>query len=218
MQIGLPSTDWVPALLYYFDKFGERRIFEFLEKLEYKVSSDWIVQLTPTQRIDNINTILKAIETNSSQDTLLNEDNLFAIDKNALIDRLQGNVYGRRFARYILLKYEYLLGDNTVHLSNYKTISVEHILPQNPTENSEWVKIFSDEEREKWTHRLANLVLISKRKNSSLSNLDFKDKKERYLKGRIDIFPSNKIFQNYTEWNVEILEIRQNEMINKLIK
>ncbi len=218
MQIGLPSTDWIPALLYYYERFGDFRIFEFLEKLEYKVSSDWIVQLTPTQRIDNINSILKAVETSSSQDFLLNEDKLFAVDKNALTDRLQGNVYGRRFARYVLLKYEYLLGDNTVHLSNYKTISVEHILPQKPPENSEWVKIFSEEEREKWIHKLANLVLISKRKNSSLSNLDFKDKKERYLKGRIDIFPSNKIFQNYTEWNVEILENRQNEMISKLIK
>ncbi len=218
MQIGLPSTDWVPALLYYYEKFGDVNIFEFLEKLEYKVSSDWIVQLTPTQRIDNINSILKAIDKGSSPAVLLNKKELFTVDKNALTDRLQGNVYGRRFARYILLKYEYLLGDNTVHLSNYKTISVEHILPQNPKNDSEWVKVFSKEEREKWTHKLANLVLISKRKNSSLSNSNFTEKKEKYLKGRIDIFPSNKIFQNYTKWNVEILEKRQNEMISKLIK
>jgi len=217
MQIGLPSTDWIPALLYYYEKFGHSKIFEFLEKLEYKVSSDWIVQLTPTQRIDNINLILRAIETYKTQDELINDIELFKIDKTELKNRLCGDVYGRRFTRYILLKYEYLLGDDTVHISNYKTISVEHILPQNPKKNSEWRKVFNDKEREYWTHKLANLVLISKRKNSSLGNLDFIEKKERYLKGRIDIFPSNKIFQNYIKWDVDTLKERQDEMIKKLI-
>jgi len=218
MQIGLPSTDWIPALMLYFDKFQENGIFEFLEKLEYKFSSDWINQLTPTQRIDNLNTILKSIEKYSDKDDLLYDITLFEVDKVELKRRLEGNVYGRRFARYILLKYEYLLGDNTVHLSNYKTISVEHVLPQNPKTDSDWVNVFSESERELWTHRLSNLVLISKRKNSSLSNTDFKEKKERYLKGRIDIFPSNKIFQKYTEWKIDILNGRQIEMLKELIK
>ena len=66
----------------------------------------------------------------------------------------------------------------TVHLSSYKTISVEHVLPQNPSENSQWRKDFTDEERDLWTHRVANLVLISKRKNSKLSNLDYEEKKK----------------------------------------
>ena len=218
MQIGLPSTDWIPSLLQYFDKFREYKIFNFLEKLEYKVSSDWITQLTPTQRLDNINSILKAIEKHDNAESLLQDFSLFKVDNDELKRRLEGNVYPRRFARYILLKYEYLLGDNTVHLSNYKTISVEHVLPQNPKDNSEWKEKFLDEDREKWKHKLANLVLISKRKNSRLSNLDFKEKKQRYLKGRIDIFPSNKIFQNYSDWNLDILNERQNKMITELIK
>ncbi len=218
MQIGLPSTDWIPSLLQYFDKFKENKIFSFLEKLEYKVSSDWITQLTPTQRLDNINSILKTIQKYNTVEDLLQDDSLFLVDNTELKRRLEGNVYPRRFARYILLKYEYLLGDNTVHLSNYKTISVEHILPQNPKDNSEWKIDFTDIEREEWKHKLANLVLISKRKNSRLSNLDFKEKKQRYLKGRIDIFPSNKIFQNYPEWNIDILQERQVEMTRKLIK
>ncbi len=218
MQIGLPSTDWIPALLYYFDKFEDTRITDFLQLLEYKVSSDWIIQLTPSQRIDNINSILKKIEHYNNVNDLLNDDELFSVNSGDLLKMLEGNVYGRRFARYILLKYEYLLGDNTVHLSSYNAISVEHVLPQNPDINSQWCSIFSTDQREYWTHRLANLVLISKRKNSSLSNLDFKEKNERYLNGRIDIFPSNKVFQTYSTWDLSILERRQQTMLSELIK
>ena len=216
MQIGLPSTDWVPPLLSYYDNYGEDRIFEFLKKLEHKVSTDWIIQLTPTQRIDNLNAILKEIEKHKTPDELLSNTELFIIDEIELKNRLSGNVYGRRFARYILLKYESLTGDNTVHLSNYKTISVEHVLPQNPEKDSNWVKLFNEEEREDWTNKLANLVLISKRKNSSLSNLNFKEKKRRYLKGRIDVFPSSKIFQEYEKWEKEILRERQKKMVDIL--
>ena len=218
MQIGLPSTDWVPSLILYYDKFKKENIFSFLEKLEYKFSSDWITQLTPTKRIDNLNSILKAIEKYNTSNELLADTEIFKIDKIELERRLSGKVYGRRFARYILLKYEYLLGDNTVHLSDYNTISVEHVLPQNPKAESKWIVDFGVDEREEWTHKLANLILISKRKNSSLSNLDFTQKNERYFKGRIDVFPSNKIFQTYKEWNTNILTERQKIMVEKLVK
>ncbi|CAA0165639.1 conserved hypothetical protein [Tenacibaculum maritimum] len=218
MQIGLPSTDWIPPLILFYDKFEKENLFSFIEKLEYKFSSDWINQLTPTKRIDNLNNILKAIEKYNTSSELLKDNTIFTVDKIELERRLSGNVYGRRFTRYVLLKYEYLLGDNTVHLSNYKTISVEHVLPQNPKLDSFWINDFNALEREEWTHKLSNLVLISMKKNSKLGNLDFERKKERYLKGRIDIFPSNKIFQNYTKWDVNTLIIRQKMMIESLIK
>ncbi|MBE6069351.1 MAG: HNH endonuclease [Clostridium lundense] len=119
----------------------------------------------------------------------------------------------------ILLKLEYLMGDNTVHLSGYKRISVEHVLPQNPSDDSQWIKDFSKEEREKWTHRIANLVLISQIKNSKLSNLDFIDKKNKYLKQRVGVFHANKIFlQQNDAWTSEILEKRQKELVDTLIE
>ncbi len=58
---------------------------------------------------------------------------------------------------------------------------VEHILPQKPTLSSQWAKDFSEEERERYTHSLANLTLLGGNKNSQASNLDFKDKKKIYM-------------------------------------
>lgn len=218
MRIGLQSEDWIPPLMYYYKKFGTDNLIEFLEKLEYKFSTDWILQKYPTERIENMNKILKSINSASNSGDVIIDNDLFYVDNDSLANILDQNVYGRRFARYILLKYEYLISDNTVHLSDYKTISVEHILPQQPRPDSQWVRDFPEDLREVWTHKLSNLVLISKRKNSTLSNLDFDEKKRRYLQNRIDVFNGSKIFihQN-NQWTVKEVTIRQEEMLNKLM-
>jgi hypothetical protein len=78
-------------------------------------------------------------------------------------------------------------------------MSVEHILPQSPRHDSQWLKDFTEEDRKKWTHRLGNLVLISRRKNTSQGRLDFAEKKKKYFKNNIESFPQSlKIMQKPT--------------------
>jgi hypothetical protein len=102
-----------------------------LKKLEYKFSGDWILGENPTRRIENVNNILKAIDSSNIPEDLISNESLFSIKNSNLLATLNLDIYGKRFARYMLLKYEYLQSDNTVHLSEYKNISVEHVLPQN---------------------------------------------------------------------------------------
>jgi len=217
MQIGLPSEDWIPPLMLYYKKYHTSNLVTFLKKLEYKFAGDWILQETPTKRIENMNNILKKIDISSSPDTIFKTD-LFNINNDELRRVLESDIYKKRFAKYALLKYEYTVSDHTVHLSDYKYISVEHVLPQNPREGSEWSKVFTLDEKEIWTNKIANLVLINKKKNSKLSNLDFARKKEEYLKGRMDVFSGSKIFiETNNRWDVDILEKRQAEMLDKLL-
>ncbi|CEQ27359.1 DUF262 domain-containing protein [Paraclostridium sordellii] len=220
MKIGLQSEDWIPVIMYYYDKFKINRLDDFLIKLEYKFAGDLIAQVSPTTRTENMNKIMKEIEKidSNSLNEFIENSEVFNIDEKAYKNMIEGDIYKRRFNKYVLLKLEYLMSDNTVHLSGYKNISVEHVLPQNPNIDSEWRKIFTDEERDEWTHKLANLVLISKKKNSSLSNLNYIDKKEKYLKGRVDAFKGSKIFiDNNLEWNKSTLEKRQEKIVNMLI-
>lgn len=220
MKIGLQSEDWIPPLMYYYNKFKFNRLDDFLKKLEYKFAGDLIAQESPTTRIENMNKVMREIEKIDISDLndFIDNSDVFSINEKAYREVIDGNVYKRRFNRYLLLKLEYLMTDNTVHLSSYKTISVEHVLPQNPSENSQWRKDFTDEERDLWTHRIANLVLISKRKNSKLSNLDYEEKKEKYLKERIDVFKGSKIFlDKNSKWNVDVLQERQEKLVSMLI-
>ena len=112
----------------------------------------------------------------------------FDIDKDSLTREIEGSVYGKRFARYLLLKLDYFYADHGTPM-NVERLSVEHIMPQTPAEDSSWVEDFSPEERAEWTHKIGNLVLITGNKNPRLGRLDYPVKVEKYFKDRIGTIP-----------------------------
>ncbi len=190
MRKGLPATDWIPPVLTWYRKFKAQNLLDLIERIDNKFSADWIVQLTPTQRISNMNDVLKAIEAASTPEGVL-ASKVFDFDRKQLTTLLDGAIYGRRFAKYVLLRLEYLLASHAAPLNLPDEISVEHILPQTPGKTSQWLKEFTEEQREAWGHRLGNLMLLSRRKNTSLGNLDFADKKVRYFHDRVESLPNS---------------------------
>ena len=127
---------------------------------------------------------------------------IFDIVEDDLMRVLSGNIYNRRFARYILLKLDlYYLG-YTTKFSPPGTLSIEHILPQNPVAGSQWLKDFTEEDREKWTNKIGNLIFLSRRKYSSQGNKDFAIKKERYFRNNVELFSNSiRIFNKYSTWD-----------------
>jgi len=219
MQNVLPADFWIPPLLSFYNKFGTDKLLEFTEKLDNKFSYDWIVGYTPTTRIENMNNILKAIDNinKSNVDDLLNNE-IFKISITDLLDTLKGNIYGKRFARYILYKLDYFYGD-TDKINVPKIISVEHILPQNPKDDSQWKIDFTDEQRLNLTNKIGNLVLISRRKNSSQGRLDYDKKQEKYFKNNIELFRNSvRIFQNYKEWKPVNLNDNNSIVLDRIEK
>ena len=220
MKLGLHSDEWIPTVLSYFLKFEYYNLYEFIKKLEYKFIGDLMSNVSPSKRRENLNNIIKTIEIVSKEniDILFENRELFDIDKNIFRKNINGDIYGKKYTKYLLLKMEYLMNDNSVYLSNYKEISIEHVLPQNPLKKSHWRRDFTEEQRKLWTNKLSNLVLISNKKNVKLANLDFKKKKEEYLKNRMDVFNSSKIFlDKSSKWDETNLRNRQNIMVNMLI-
>lgn len=79
------------------------------------------------------------------------------------------------------------------------------------------MKDFTAEEREIWTNRIGNLVLLSRIKNSSLNRLDFEEKKKRYFKKSIEVFPCiSKIMQN-DSWTIDKLKSNHDDQIKLLL-
>ncbi len=217
---------WIPPLLTYRDSFGDNEIFAFLLKLDNKFSADLIAGESPTTRIESMNNIIKEIEKVkldgsisevSKVSTLLNSK-VFDFNKIAFMNEIEnGQIYKRKFARYILLKLDYLNSGNTQKWNTPSKISIEHVLPQNPSQNSKWKNDFTDEQHTHWLNRLGNLVLISRTKNISLSNLDFVDKKRKYFDSNMDVFPNSlKVIQNNV-WDLTTLESNHVRVI-QLIK
>ena len=222
MKLGFPSKDWIPPILYYYDKFGENNLLIFLKKLNSKFFCDWISGLHQMVRIENMNKILKEIDVAYSQNNiniLLDNSALFTSNLKEIEEQLNMDIYGKKYLKYILLYFEYLLSDNSVSLSNYSNISVEHILPQNPDENSKWVDDFSEEDMLEYCNKLGNLVILNLKKNAKLSNLDFIDKRDKYLLEKTDIFVSTKVYlTNKDKWTKDDIKDRQKNMIEKIIK
>jgi hypothetical protein len=98
-------------------------------------------------------------------------------------------------------------------------VSIEHVLPQTVEEGSEWATLFPDpEEREGWTHRLANLVLLTRRINTRASNWPFARKKTEYFNGKFGMspFPLTQGVQHCETWGPDILRDRQRTLMKHL--
>ena len=150
MKLGLHSDEWIPTVLSYFLKFEYYNLDEFIKKLEYKFIGDLMSNVSPSKRRENLNNIIKTIEIVSKEnmDILFENRELFDIDKNIFRKNINGDIYGKKYTKYLLLKMEYLMNDNSVYLSNYKEISIEHVLPQNPLKKSHWRRDFTEEKCE----------------------------------------------------------------------
>ena len=217
MLTGLPATDWLPPLLRYFDKFRYNQLLEFLKILDTKFSADWVAQYTPTDRIEAMNNVIKGIDLADTENDVFNLG-CFDIDKDSFLRVLDGPVYGKRFARYILLKLDYYYQNHDQKM-HFETLSVEHILPQNPAEDSQWVNDFTNEQRDEWTHKLGNLVLITRRKNTSQGRLDFTKKVKKYFENNIDTCPNSlRVLTRYNQWTLAELKENHSTILNKIQK
>lgn len=215
MRKGLPSTDWIPPVLAWYRKFKSEKLLDLIDRIDNKFSADWILQLTPTQRISNMNDVLKGIDSAKSPADVL-ASKVFDFDGKQLAVLLDGAIYGRRFAKYVLLRLEYLLASHAAPLNLPDEISVEHILPQTPSATSQWVKDFTEEQRECWLHRLGNLMLLSRRKNTSLGNLDYADKRVRYFEDRVESLPNSQRLLATTAFALPDLETRHKDLLDRL--
>lgn len=218
------SDIWIPPLLAFREQFGDDIIYDFLVKLDNKFSGDWIARETPTTRIEAMNNVIKKIEETRKEDiskddkiNLLFSSNVFEFNHDEFNRQLsQGTVYGRRFARYILRKIDFLLDAPlySERRNSYDTMSVEHVLPQNPKDDSQWIQDFTAEQREECTHKLGNLVLISRRKNAGQGRLDFEDKKNKYFTNSIETFPNSLRIMQKSTWLPDDLEKNHKKLIN----
>lgn len=221
MRDFIPSTDWVSAFLRFCEKYSdETKITQFLQKLERRYVVDWVLGLTPTQRLTIIYSILKLIDESKNEDEVLSNQifNTSSREKEFLSAIDSGDFYDKSFSKYILLRIDLDLSENLNVAKTYKgTITIEHILPRNPS-HQEWLQLFNEKSRAEWTNKIGNLVLLSRRKNSSANNLPFLDKKKSYFGGSMTDFELTKEIDKYDRWDLSSVEKRHQKMLSRAKK
>lgn len=169
-------------------------------------------------RISRYGALLNAIE---NQDNLYSSQSplqLTSEEKDKILSMLNADLYLNKACTPVLLRLdEYLSGGAASY--DFNVISVEHVLPQKPASGSEWLNLYPDEkERMEVVNKLGNLVLLSRRKNSKVSNYDFNTKKNKYFTGKDGVSPfaiTTEVLRE-KKWNMETIQRRQVKLLNML--
>ncbi|MDO7809668.1 DUF262 domain-containing protein [Helicobacter pylori] len=227
------------SLLHRYNDQDIKALKELLVKFYYQ---NWVAGRTKSQIEQTCCNIINALKEKKSIENIASIVKKYLDDKN-ITQRFRDNLQDSRlyekfyytgktpkrnsWLKPILILVEYFMSDDPRPKRIEKNdFHVEHILPQNPDSSSQWVKDFSEEERELYTHSLANLTLLKGTKNSQASNLDFKDKKEIYMgnavkRGREKPFKvmtcykmTIDIAHHYTEWTPKSLEKREKDLMS----
>jgi hypothetical protein len=217
----VPFSDWIPPLLAFYHSFNsDNALLEFLAKLEKKVILEWVLGYSPTERITSLNKIIKLIDDSNKVEDVISKIEIpqGTSEKTAFLAKLDASqiysVYGGKLAKYLLLRIDREFWE----LENFPgypgTVTVEHILPQNPPQNSQWTKAFTEKDMYEWTNRLGNLVLLSGRKNSQAQNYDFEKKKQVYFGQKGTAFKITQQLQNYPIWNPTTIKARHKQLVD----
>ncbi|MFQ6387885.1 DUF262 domain-containing protein [Priestia aryabhattai] len=222
MRDFIPGSDWIPVFIHFVQKFNDNeQVYPFLQLLEKKFVTSWVKGLSPTARVTETVKMIQSIDMALSVEEVITSD-IFNTE-NSLSDFTYNinvqDFYRKKFAKYLLLRLDMSLSENATIKKAYSgVISVEHILPQNPPKESAWEGAFAQEDRKIWTHKLGNLVLLSRKKNSSANNKDFQFKLDKYFSNGITDFELTKELKPISEWTISECEKRHEVLVNRLMK
>ena len=214
----IDNADWLPVAMYFMYQNGGE-IEEFLLRLETFAGVSMILRRNFNWRLSKYSQVLKEMENGidvfSERSTL----ELSNEERKEAIKQLNGDVYidlKDTAKRYILLRLDSLLTKGQPYY-NHSVITVEHVLPQNPKDDSEWLKVF--DRPEEYVHKLGNLVLLTRQKNSKAKNFDFQKKKTSYFQsssGVTSFALTTQVIQ-MNEWTPQVVENRQKDLVQLLI-
>ena len=239
MRRYLPFSEWIPPLLAFYKKFyNDELLVDFLEKLEKKAVIEWMAGFTSTERVTSFSRIIRLVEESNDPENVINRMLTYkppearergrVIDYNkpkeleeilnSTLDRRDFyKLKGGKLSKYVLLRLDMELWDLEGVVPQYSgVITVEHILPRNPSPDSEWVRKFDEKTRDEWVDMLGNLVLLSGSKNSKAANYDFRKKKKVYFSKKWTHFRLTQELQKYDDWNIKTLKERHRELINRV--
>ena len=217
----IDNFDWIPPAIFYLSRNRNNpdNLVRFFTDLDRLAAGLMIIRSNINERIERYSRLLTAIE---QEEDLFNSNSPLQFtpeESNNIVKVLDSDLYLiKKIRRYVLVRLDAALSEGEASY-NFSNITVEHVLPQNPGANSEWMKSFpSQQERDQYVHRLGNLVLLSSAKNSQAQNYDFDVKKQKYFTTKTGISPfvlTTQVLREQ-EWTPEVIARRQKELINVL--
>ncbi|AEJ00220.1 protein of unknown function DUF262 [Nitrosomonas sp. Is79A3] len=218
----IDNSDWIPsAIRFLSDKKNDPQyVAWFFQRLERLAAFMHVCALNINERIERYNKAIAALKTSHSFESPVTAIELTDDEKQKMITALNDNIYEMtpRRRNYLLLRLDAFLSDGAASYDP-TILTIEHVLPQTVDPASEWAQIWPDvAERQKWVHKLANLVPLTMRRNAKAQNYDFSKKKTAYFSGTkgVSSYILTTQVLNSPEWTPASLENRQTELLGVL--
>lgn len=216
----IDNVDWIPPAMLYFtrNRDNPEDLLRFLKGLERLASCLMVVRANVNRRIDRYGRVMTAIDKGDDLYAPSSPLELTNLERQKMVEALDGDFYNSVRVRLpVLLRLDEALSEGEARY-DLKVVSVEHVLPQNPPSDSQWAAWFPDvEARTTIVHRLGNLVLLSRIKNSKAQNFDFERKKRQYFStGSVTPFALTSQVLQETHWTPQLVVRRQQQLMAKL--
>ena len=214
------NHDWMPPAIKFLTdhKNDSVYILWFIRKLERLASYLLVTAKDVNQRMERYKWILVEMESRPDNNLIAPLENIELTDweKQQFIDALNGEIYSMTAKRrnYIIQRLDSFLSDGGATY-NTKLFTIEHVLPQHPSADSEWMKLWPDTQTQRfWLNKIANLVPLTRQRNSAAQNYDFNTKKIKYFQSKNGTSSYTLTTQviNIAAWTPEVVEARQKDL------
>ena len=216
------NYDWMPPAILFMTMHPDDSdyLLWFIQKLERLASYLQVTAQDVNHRMARYKFILAEIKDrpDSTLEKPLQNIELTEWEKEEFLKMLNGEIYTMPAARrnYIIQRLDSFVSDGGA-VYNSKLFTIEHVLPQNPSSGSEWYTTWPEnKQRLYWLNRIANLVPLTRQRNSAAQNYDFTTKKSKYFTTQ----NGTSSYQLTTQvisldcWTPEIVEQRQKDLLN----
>jgi Protein of unknown function DUF262/Protein of unknown function (DUF1524) len=217
----IDNKDWMPpALLRLWKRSSgdQPAVAKFLVELERLAYFLFVTRADINTRIARYSAVMDEFDPRPDRERPKVGLALSSSEQKEFLEALSGPLYQKaRVCKPVLQRLDEALSSGGA--SYDELVSIEHVLPQTVSEQSEWAVLFpEDAERTEWTHRLANLVFLTRRINTRASNWDFDRKKKEYFasKDGTSPFPLTQGVLQATAWTPEHLVQRQKKLVATL--
>ncbi|HEY7781234.1 MAG TPA: DUF262 domain-containing HNH endonuclease family protein [Ktedonobacterales bacterium] len=218
----IDNADWIPPALLYLSRYPDQpdRLARFFTELERLAASLMIRRQYANKRETRYQHLLVAIERGEDLSKPDSPIQLTPEEREATLAAMSGDLYLMPVSprNYALWRLDNLLAGAGATYDR-RQMTVEHVLPRNPSVGSQWLQWFpTTEVRAQYANRLGNLVLLSRSKNAQASNYDFETKKRKYFGARGGISPFALTTQVLQEsvWTPDVVQRRQDQLVARL--
>ena len=219
------NYDWMPPAILFMTLHPDDSdyLLWFISKLERLASFLQITAKDVNHRISRYKFVLSEIKDkpDSTLDNPIKNIELTEWEKEEFISALNGDIYTMASARrnYIIQRLDSFVSDGGATY-NTSIFTIEHVLPQNPSTDSEWYKLWPDSKiRQQWLNKIANLVPLTRQRNSAAQNYDFSTKKSKYFttqKGTASYSLTTQVLY-VVDWTPDVVQNRQKDLMKVFI-